>query len=249
MKIAEQQKEGAEYNKIGNLFKRYEGAPAHQIQTRTILDLTGDVTDKSILDLACGYGFFGRELHKRGASKVVGVDISEEMIKLAKEESKKNNDKIEFYVGDVAEMEAIDRFDIAIAAFLFNYAPTLSDLKNMFKAVSKNLKPNGKLIAYTVEPDFNLQQGNFSDYGVHILGEEPFQEGHRMQAEFASSSTPFTFYRWQRKDYEQAITEAGFSNFYWHKPHLSKADIEKHQQGFWDTYQNNCFHTALVCEL
>lgn len=50
-----------EYELIGELFKAYEGKPAHVVQCRTILHLAGDVRDKSVLDLACGYGYFGRE--------------------------------------------------------------------------------------------------------------------------------------------------------------------------------------------
>lgn len=70
-----------------------------------------------------------------------------------------------------------------------------------------------------------------------------------MQAEFATSSpSPFTFYRWKRKDYEQAIAAAGFSSFCWQKPALLASDFDKYPQGFWDIHQNNGFHTALVCE-
>src|SRR3989344_1164354 len=50
----------------------------------------GDV----ILDLACGPGFFANEFAKKGA-KVAGVDISEELIKMAK----KNYPKIDFKTG------------------------------------------------------------------------------------------------------------------------------------------------------
>jgi len=242
------EKSKAEYDSIGALFKAYEGSPAQSVQTRTILDLAGDVTGKSVLDLACGYGFFGRELHKRGAAKVAGVDISKKMIELAHRASRDNGDSIEFYIRNVGEMEILGSFDIAIAAFLFNYADSLIELGNMFSAIRKNLKPAGRLIAYTVEPDYRLSEGNFSRYGVNILAEELWEEGYRMQAEFATSSpSPFTFYRWSRKDYEHAITAAGFSDFYWQKPLPSQADVEEQSQGFWDIYQNNCFHTALVC--
>ena len=238
------------YDSIGELFKKFEGTPAQLVEARTVLDLVGDISNKSVLDLACGYGFFGRELYKRSASKVVGVDISEMMIDLAREESRKNGDKIEFHVCNVSEMETLGHFDVVVAAFLFNYADSLSELGNMFKSVAANLKPGGRLIAYTVEPDYVIQNGNFRDYGVNILGEEPWKEGHRMHAEFMTASpSPFTFYRWKRKDYEQAIIAAGFSDFYWQKPILMDSDIEKHPQGFWDVFQNNCFHTALVCEL
>lgn len=42
-----------EYDSIGDLFKKYEGTPSQYAQIRTVLDLVGDVTGKSVLDLAC----------------------------------------------------------------------------------------------------------------------------------------------------------------------------------------------------
>lgn len=251
MTVTAIKKVNPEYDSIGEIFKTYEGAPGHVVETRTIFNLAGDVTGKAVLDLACGYGYFGRELHKRGAAKVVGVDISQKMIDIARAESGKNGDDIEFYVRNVGEMEVLGRFDIVTAAFLFNYADSLTGLQNMFSSVARNLKPGGRLVAYTVEPDYDLQRGNFSHYGVEILDEEPWYEGFKMRAEFTTSSapSPFTFYRWSRKDYERAIIQAGFSNFFWQKPMVLESDLEKYPEGFWDIYQKNGFHTALVCEL
>jgi ubiquinone/menaquinone biosynthesis C-methylase UbiE len=49
-----------------------------------------------ILDLACGQGFFSREFQKEGA-KVIGVDVSKELIDLAKKHN--NNSTIkQFYL-------------------------------------------------------------------------------------------------------------------------------------------------------
>lgn len=238
-----------EYDSIGDLFKAYEGKPGQIVQRRTVFHLAGDVADKSILDLACGYGFFGREFHKQGASKVVGVDISEKMISLARKESRKNGDEIEFLVGNVSEMGVLGSFDLITAVFLFNYAESQSELGNMFEAAFQNLKPGGRLVAYTVEPDYELGDGNFTHYGVSILGEEPCEGGHRMHAEFdTATSSKFTFFRWPREAYEGAIGNAGFKSCHWQKPLLMESDIASHPEGFWDIYQNNCFHTALVCE-
>jgi 2-polyprenyl-3-methyl-5-hydroxy-6-metoxy-1,4-benzoquinol methylase len=44
---------------------------------------------ESILDLACGQGFFSREISKKGAV-VTGVDISPELIAIAKKEKSTN---------------------------------------------------------------------------------------------------------------------------------------------------------------
>lgn len=249
MNTASNDQTHSEYNAIGKQFKIYEGKPGHIVQTRTLLNLAGNATNKSVLDLACGYGYFGRELHKRGASRVVGVDLSEAMIEFGKEESRRNGDNIDFRIGNVSELGKIGDFDIVIASFLFNYADSLSELKNMFQTAAQNLKPNGKLVAYTVDPDYIFEKGNFTQYGVTILDETPYQEGHQMRAEFIPNSpTPFTFYRWKRQDYDRIIKESGFSQLHWQKPMLLKSDISNYPQGFWDIYQNNGFHTALLCQ-
>ena len=105
------------------------------------------------------------------------------------------------------------------------------------------------MVADTVEPDCIFGKGNFSHYGVTVLSNEPCEGGHRMSAEFDTHvSSKFTFYRWPRDTYEKAIYDSGFTNCFWQKPLVTDADIARHPEGFWDAYQNNCFHTALVCE-
>jgi ubiquinone/menaquinone biosynthesis C-methylase UbiE len=44
----------------------------------------GDISGKDVLDLACGEGFFTRLIKQKTTGKVYGVDISENMISLAK---------------------------------------------------------------------------------------------------------------------------------------------------------------------
>lgn len=237
------------YNTIGGRFEQFTDTAAQRaVEVRTLLHMAGDVRGQSVLDLACGYGFFGRELLGKGASRVVGVDISEKMIDLAREESRKNGDSIEFHVRNVCEMESFGKFDIVMAAWLFNYAESLESMKKMFKAVARNLKPTGRLVAYTVDPGFSLARGNFVGYGVNVLTEEPWDQGFRHQAEFVTTPpSPFTFFRWSREDYEQAIAEAGLSEAHWQKPLLLESDIKRYTPGFWDIFQENCLQTGLIC--
>ncbi|MCE1892621.1 class I SAM-dependent methyltransferase, partial [Enterobacter hormaechei] len=91
--------EQASYDAIGEYYEKFSNTVAQrQSELRDILNMVGDIRGKSVLDLACGYGYFGRELHRRGAEKVVGIDISEKMIELAKAKSKLYGDDIEFHV-------------------------------------------------------------------------------------------------------------------------------------------------------
>ncbi|CDG17207.1 class I SAM-dependent DNA methyltransferase [Xenorhabdus doucetiae] len=242
--------EQASYDAIGEYYEKFSNTVAQrQSELRDILNMVGDIRGKSVLDLACGYGYFGRELHRRGAEKVVGIDISEKMIELAKAKSKLYGDDIEFHVQNVSEMQLEEKFDIIVAAFLFHYAQSTDELETMFQAVANHLKPAGKLVAYMASPDYQLKNGNCNNYGFTILSEEPWQNGFRHQAEFLTTPpSPFTFYRWSQESYENAIKKAGFQHITWQKPTVLENDLTRYPAGFWDIYLQNCIHTGLVCQ-
>jgi cyclopropane fatty-acyl-phospholipid synthase-like methyltransferase len=50
-----------------------------------LLETVGGVSGKRILDLGCGYGKYSIIFVEDGASDVVGIDISEEQIRLARD--------------------------------------------------------------------------------------------------------------------------------------------------------------------
>ena len=69
----------------------------------TFLKLCGvHACDRSVLDLACGSGIYSRVLKEAGAKRVVGIDISEEQIKIARRKEMNNPLGIGYIVGDVA---------------------------------------------------------------------------------------------------------------------------------------------------
>ena len=115
------------------------------IITPTFLSILGDVEGLSAIDLACGDGICARELKRLGASRVVGVDISEKMIKLARQKEKSPLG-IEYMVHDVRDLPTIGAFDIATAAFLLHYSRTKAQIGKMCEAISRNLKPEGRFV-------------------------------------------------------------------------------------------------------
>lgn len=60
------------------------GLLLHDLDVPTVLDLIDDVRGEDICDLACGQGVVARELASRGA-RVIGVDISERLLELARQ--------------------------------------------------------------------------------------------------------------------------------------------------------------------
>lgn len=97
----------------------------------------------TILDLGCGTGLCG-VLFKEFAAKLIGVDISQEMVSIAE----KKNIYDELVVEDVEK--ALDRYhdiDLILAADVFTY---IGDLNLIFEKAKRVLKPGG-LFAFSVE--------------------------------------------------------------------------------------------------
>ncbi len=76
----------------------------------------------SVLDVGCGSGRYSIELAARGASRVLGIDVSPQMVDLArKEAAAAGADLCEFLVSDFAELRSEERFDVVIATGYFDY--------------------------------------------------------------------------------------------------------------------------------
>ena len=73
-----------DYNPIAEQYQRSKQQPWRTfIECFTLMDLIGDPTGLSVLDLACGEGFYTRLIRHRGTARVRGLDLSEAMIALA----------------------------------------------------------------------------------------------------------------------------------------------------------------------
>ncbi|ADC69907.1 methylase [Methanocaldococcus sp. FS406-22] len=85
-----------------------------------------NVKNKEVLEIGIGTGLISIACAKKGAKKVVGVDINPYAVKLAKENAKLNNVDVLFFESDLFE-NVNGKFDI----ILFNppYLPTSEDDK------------------------------------------------------------------------------------------------------------------------
>lgn len=100
-----------------------------------------------IVDLGCGTGLCG-ELFKEMAHKIIGIDISPEMVAVAN----KKNIYDELKVDDIeTALAAYQNVDLVLAADVFTY---VGDLNNIFGNVHNSLKSGG-LFAFSVEKTEN----------------------------------------------------------------------------------------------
>ena len=90
-----------DYDAVAEEYQRSKLAPWRTYLERySLLKLLGEVRGKSVLDLACGEGFYSRLIRERGPARVVGVDWSSGMIGLAIAAEKESPLGIEYRIGD-----------------------------------------------------------------------------------------------------------------------------------------------------
>ena len=64
----------------------------------------GDIQDKKVVDLGCGTGIFSFGAKLANAKEVVGIDVDEGSIKIAKNYAEKNNEDIQFITKDIKDV-------------------------------------------------------------------------------------------------------------------------------------------------
>jgi len=92
------------------------------------------VEGRTFLDVGCGNGMYSVELGKKGASRVVGLDISPVMIGRCEESVRKEGleDRVKFIQTDLLEYEPDSNFDVSYGIGLFDYiSDSLPVLKKM----------------------------------------------------------------------------------------------------------------------
>ncbi|MEW6356116.1 MAG: class I SAM-dependent methyltransferase [Planctomycetota bacterium] len=110
---------------------------------------------KTILDIACGAGRFGRRMAALGA-RVVAFDFSERFIHRARERTPKDMRNIEYHVIDATDREQMrllgaGRFDGAVATMCLMDMATITPL---FGVLPELLKPGGWFVFSIMHPCF-----------------------------------------------------------------------------------------------
>jgi ubiquinone/menaquinone biosynthesis C-methylase UbiE len=97
--------------------------------------------NNELLDIACGTG--RHAIFLKNDFEILGVDISREMLKIARE---KVHD-VEFVSGDMKKLDLRRKFDVIICMFsAINYNTTLEELERTLNAFHNHLKDGGVLI-------------------------------------------------------------------------------------------------------
>lgn len=104
--------------------------------------LLPELKGKTVLDLGCGFGEHCVRMARAGADKVVGIDLSEKMLKVAKAENSAPN--IAYYRMAMEEISKIEEyFDLVVSSLAFHY---VEDFEGLIRDCYDLLKPGGMLV-------------------------------------------------------------------------------------------------------
>ena len=133
-------------------------------QDPVIFRALGDVRGKSLLDLACGDGFYTRRFRAEcGADPVVGVDLSPKQIERAQAIEQREPLGIEYRVGDVIGLELDRRFDVATAIHLLHYLENAAEIESALRRIFDLLGEGGHFVTMIANPEFDLDKHDASD--------------------------------------------------------------------------------------
>jgi SAM-dependent methyltransferase len=130
------------YRQIPRQVHGLDGAP----EWPAIRALLPDLRGKRAVDLGCGFGWASRWMRDQGATSVLGLDLSNNMIEQAR--AKTVDTAIEYRIADLDSLVLPEQaFDFAYSALTFHY---IEDFSRLVRMIHQALVPDGHFV-FTIE--------------------------------------------------------------------------------------------------
>lgn len=161
--------------------KRKKGnAPNETIEKPIIDELIQSVQGKTILDLGCGDGNYGKELLQKGAQSYHGIEGSSNMYQLALKNLPKENVLVEHL--DIEHHDYAEaKYDLILSRLVFHY---IEDLERLFKRIHQSLKKDGELIFSIEHPVITSCYKAYNDKSIkkrqYWIVDDYFTSGERV---------------------------------------------------------------------
>ena len=171
--------------------------------------LLPDFSGQRVLDLGCGYGWHCRYAAQNGAASVLGVDLSEKMLAVARE--KTNLPNVTYQRMAVEDLDfPPDSFDVVLSSLVLHYTP---DFRAVCGSVHRCLASGGCFVFSVEHPIFTAQGPQDWWYDAdqrraHWPVDRYFEEGRR-DARFLGQ--PIVKYHRTLTAYLGALLETGFA--------------------------------------
>lgn len=123
----------------------------HVCQRRALSPLLERWHGLDVLDAGCGVGRWSIELAKRG-NRVVGLDVSETMVSLARKNAQQTGVDCDFAVGSVVSSRFERRFDVVLTVTVLQHVIDDGEFRAAIRNLAIQLRPGGTLTLLEVAP-------------------------------------------------------------------------------------------------
>ncbi|PFA67690.1 SAM-dependent methyltransferase [Bacillus sp. AFS015802] len=125
-----------------------------------------DLKGKRVMDLGCGTGGLSKHCIELGAASVLGVDISEKMIKRALQEN--HDGRIQYICSPVEDLSVSkESFDLIVSSLALHY---VEDYESLIEKLHSLLAPGGMLI-YSIEHPIVTARKDMNNWWVNPEGD------------------------------------------------------------------------------
>lgn len=201
------------YSALGSLFE-YLNADCDYLKWSQYLlnKIAAAGNYKRGLDLGCGNGYFTRAFNKAGYA-VDGMDISPQMLSVAKQKAAKEGVRCEFLLGDITKLKVCGKADFCTAVNdCVNYVPK-TKLKSTFARIYAALNRGGAFFF-----DISSENKIRNIIGENLFGEDgedvsylwfnrQTEDGVEMQLTFFIRRADGSYIREEETHYQYAHTE------------------------------------------
>lgn len=140
------------------------------IETPILHSMLPNLRGKNILDIGCGMGQHAKQYSDMGASSVLGIDISEKMLKYAEKYSYADN--ITYRRMAMENLGELDlKFDLITSSLVFDY---IEDFGGLLKNVYALMKDNAKFVFSTSHPMATAYDGQYPRFTRDESGKRLF---------------------------------------------------------------------------
>jgi SAM-dependent methyltransferase len=133
--------------------ERFGAGWTKALEHPSFMGLLPDVAGKRVLDLGCGAGQLAVRLAELGAMEVIGVDVSERMLELAR--SERAHPRVTYLRAAIEDVEfPPDRFELVVSSLALHY---VEDYPALVRRVARWLIAGGVFVYSTEHPVYTAR--------------------------------------------------------------------------------------------
>ncbi len=172
-----------------------ENSSAQELWAQELIDKLALQGDEHLLDIGCGDGKITNSIaEKLSNGLVVGIDRSESMLGLAREQFALPN--LSFHTMDAAKIDLNEKFDVAFSNAALHW---VNDHKAVLEGLKKHLNRNAKIL-------FQMGGHGNASYIIEVMTQ--LITSKKWKKYYDDFMFPYRFCKTQ--DYEELLMQAGY---------------------------------------